>query len=311
VSNNERTQQSVPGAVTETSSVAPSRISSASFQQAGRTFWILWRVCSAILLFSVLLVIYAAGWEYSTRRYLKGFSDAIVPVNLKPAGQIQAILRWMSGPAAEDTSPSKISHNRNPDDTLNYSSLLKVCGTATNAFINLADSSGLRARRLLLLDSNRTTVHVVAEVLIRGRWIVVDPVFRYIPRGPDGSLLTSEQLADPTTFSHATRNVPNYPAAYNYQLTSHVHLGRIPYVGRPLHRLLHAAAPAWASSWEISLVLERSSLALLMLSILLLVAVLIVRIGLRWYAGARLNLRPPHLHTRFARAAAAFFGVAE
>jgi len=311
VSNNEPTLRAIPGPATETSFISPSRISSKLLQRTGRTFWIFWRACSAILLFSVLLMIYAAGWEYSTRRYLEGFSDAIVPANLEPVGQIQAILKWMSGPAAEDTGPSQISHNRNPDDTLNYSSLLKVCGTATNAFINLADSSGLRARRLLLLDSNRTTVHVVAEVLIRGRWIVVDPVFRFIPRGPDGSLLTREQLADPATLAQATRNVSGYPAAYNFQRTSHVHLGRIPYVGRPLHRLLHATVPGWSSSWEISLVLERSSLALLVFSVVLLLAVLFLRLGLRWYAAARLNLRPPHLHTRFARAGMAFFRVAQ
>ena len=31
---------------------------------------------------------------------------------------------------------------RNPEDTLNYRQFLEVCGTATNAFVNLAESSG-------------------------------------------------------------------------------------------------------------------------------------------------------------------------
>ena len=66
---------------------------------------------------------------------------------------------------------------RDPEDTLNYSGLLHVCGSATNAFVNLADSSGLRARRLLLLSPRGTASHVVAEVSLDGRWVVVDPVF--------------------------------------------------------------------------------------------------------------------------------------
>jgi putative ABC transport system permease protein len=39
------------------------------------------------------------------------------------------------------------AQDRDPTDTLNYDSLLRVCGTATNAFINLAVSGGLPARR--------------------------------------------------------------------------------------------------------------------------------------------------------------------
>ncbi|MGH9689483.1 MAG: transglutaminase domain-containing protein, partial [Candidatus Acidiferrales bacterium] len=228
-----------------------------------RLFWAFWYACTALLIASIFLLAYSAAWEYSTRRYLKGFSDAIVPVDSTPVEKIQAILRWMSGPAAQDTSASVTHQDRNPEDTLNYASLLKVCGTATNAFINLADSAGLSARRLLLLDSNRNTMHVVAEVSIGGRWIVVDPVFRYIPRGPDGALLTRNELADPKIFSAATRNVPHYDAAYNYRLTAHVHLARVPYVGGALRRTLNTIFPGWSNSPTLSLLLERDSLALL------------------------------------------------
>jgi hypothetical protein len=49
-----------------------------------------------------------------------------------------------------------------------------VCGTATNAFINLADSGRLPARRILLLNSDQGAKHVDAEVLVKGRWIVLD-----------------------------------------------------------------------------------------------------------------------------------------
>src|SRR5215470_1147768 len=55
--------------------------------------------------------------------------------------KIQSILSWMSSPAAQLTpvfvgEPS----DRNPIDTLNFQAPLQLCGTATNAFENLAVS---------------------------------------------------------------------------------------------------------------------------------------------------------------------------
>jgi len=50
--------------------------------------------------------------------------------------------------------------------TPNYDSLLRVCGTATHAFINLTNSAGLLSRRILLLNSNPRTKHADAEVLV-------------------------------------------------------------------------------------------------------------------------------------------------
>jgi len=44
-------------------------------------------------------MVYSAGWEYSVRQYLNGFSDAIVPVPATPEQKVDAILNWMrSGP---------------------------------------------------------------------------------------------------------------------------------------------------------------------------------------------------------------------
>src|SRR5215469_9282827 len=56
--------------------------------------WCRWRVRS--LLLSLFAVSYAIAWEYSTRRYLKGFSDAVIPAVASLEEKIQAILDWMS-----------------------------------------------------------------------------------------------------------------------------------------------------------------------------------------------------------------------
>ena len=162
---------------------------------ARRLFHILWYATDVVLVLSLLCLIYGAVWEYSTTSYLKGFSDAVVPASGTDDAKIEAILSWMEhGPARHSTLPSSPLSARNPEDTLNYQGLLDVCGSATNAFVNLAESSGLQARRLLLLDPQLNTKHVVAEVQVAGRWIVVDPSYRLIFRDAQGQPLTREQL---------------------------------------------------------------------------------------------------------------------
>src|SRR3984957_7014978 len=134
---------------------------------------------NVLLIFSVWLTLFGVAWEYSTRWYLSGFANAVLPSSSSPEQKVSAILSWMSkGPSREAEYYSDDAENRDPVDTLNYSELLNVCGTAPNAFVNLASAGGLEARRLLLLDEqNKSTNHVVAEVLLDNRWIIVDPTF--------------------------------------------------------------------------------------------------------------------------------------
>src|SRR5271156_3737568 len=59
-----------------------------------------WYGLNVLLVVSILFVLYTIAWEYSTRRYLKGFSDAVVPARTSPEEKITAILTWMAhGPA--------------------------------------------------------------------------------------------------------------------------------------------------------------------------------------------------------------------
>jgi hypothetical protein len=290
------------------SSREPSASASAEWVRHQQFFQALWLACTVLLALSVGLLGYSAAWEYSTREYLKGFSDAIIPAEFSPIEKIQSILDWMSrGPTRQSNGPAGTAPVRSPRDTLNYASLLNVCGTATNAFINLADSAGLSARRLLLLDSREVTQHVVAEVFIQGRWIIVDPVFRFIPRGPGGSLLTRQDLANPATFAAVTGNIPNYNPAYNYQNTAHVHLARIPYLGGLLNRTLKSILPGWSDSSVVSLLFERNSFALLIVAIALVLTLGIFRAVLSWYGRARMGIDVPHVRTRALRAYRAFF----
>ena len=117
---------------------------------------------------------YTGVREYAIRWYLDGFSDAIVPSILPAEPKVQGILDWMHiEPSRAQGNPDGLS-TRDPYNTLNYQKLLQVCGTATNAFLNLAREDDLRVRRLLLLRPDGNNKHVVAEVLIEALALVAD-----------------------------------------------------------------------------------------------------------------------------------------
>lgn len=266
-----------------------------------------WFGINGLLVLVVVLALYSMGWEYSTRRYLKGFSDAIIPLSAPPEEKIQAILAWMAhGPARQVAGPDATAPDRDPTETLNYHALLQVCGSATNAFINLADSAGMEARRVLLLDSQRFAKHVTAEVLVDGRWIVIDPAFRLILRGADGRPLTREQLKDPAVFAAATKNIVGYDSNYNYSLTAHIRLGRLRFVGRPLRIVLDGLLPHWEDSPTVSLLAERESFAFVLVSLCLVLFLTLLRISLRWYGEKRLGVRTLRMREQIRRAFGAF-----
>lgn len=266
-----------------------------------------WRAINTLLVLSFLSSVFCIGWEFSMRRYLRGFSDALIPALGTPEEKIQAILSWMStGPARLPAGPAPAVSDRDPSATLNYRALLNVCGTATNAFINLADSSGLTARRLLLLDADHRTKHVVAEVLIDNRWIVVDPTFRFIPRGPDGQLLTRMDLANPYIFKNATKSLPGYAATFTYDRTAHIRLSKFSSLGRILRSGLNIFGHGWEDSATTSLLVERQSFAAAVASVLLFFLLLIARGAFRWAAEAWLGLHPTHFRDQVRRAAHAF-----
>jgi hypothetical protein len=272
----------------------------------------MWWSSNVLLAASIAAMLYSCVREYSVRRYLDGFSDAIVPSTLPAEQKVKAILDWMRAePSRANTTNPEALSKRDPEMTLTYRQLLNVCGTATNAFLNLARSSDLRVRRLLLLSPNRTTKHVVAEVLIDDRWIIVDPAFRVILKDARGHYLTRSELRDPAVFSEAAGAIPNYPREYNYDQFAHVRLARLPLEGLHLRRLLDGVYPGWDEALDWSLLLERESFFYLVLSGAATLCFLLLRVLLAWYADSRLRIPRFRLRTKAIRAGEAFFSAPE
>jgi len=275
-----------------------------------RIFHFVWRGVNLLLSVFVASSICAGVREYSVRRYLDGFSNAIVLNSMPEEQKLQGILDWMrAGPARATSENPDALAKRDPETTLSYSQLLNVCGTATNAFLNLARSSDLRARRLLLLTPDNNTKHVVAEVLIAGRWIIVDPAYRVIMKDAAGHYLTRADLQNAAVFAQAISSVPNYSRGYTYDHFAHVRLARLPFVGFWLKRLLSAVAPGWEEAIDWSLLLERESFFYLVLSMASMLSLLLLRAMLAWYADSSLRIPRFHLREHALRAGAAFFST--
>jgi hypothetical protein len=250
-----------------------------------------WHLVNVLLVAALCFVAYSTAWEFSTRSYLKGFSDAIIPASDDAEHKVDAILAWMEhGTARRVIQDTDSLDNRNPENTLNYRQFLEVCGTATNAFVNLAESSGLHARRLLLLDGDRRSKHVVVEVFMDDKWAVVDPSFRSILRLPNGEMVTRAELMDPAVFQSVIQSIPNYPALYSYERTSHVRLSRIPIIGKYLRGFLNFIWPTWEEKINWTLIVERESFALLVVSVAVLCFVLTLRFGLGLYCYRRFGI---------------------
>ena len=277
-----------------------------------RIFRAAWRGSNALLAVALLGLMYFGVREYSVRRYLDGFSDAIVP-NFLPAEQkVEALLNWMRAEPSRGVAahPDELAQ-RDPEMTLNYQQLLKVCGTATNAFLNLARSSNLQARRLLLLTPDGKTKHVVAEVLIHERWVIIDPAYRLILRDAKGRYLTRKDLQNPAIFAEATGVVPNYPKEYTYDHFAHVRLARLPLDGLHLRQVLDWITPGWDEVVDWSLLLERESFFYLVLCAGAATFFLGARGVLAWYAGHHLGIPRFHLRDHMVRAGTAFVSVPE
>jgi hypothetical protein len=241
---------------------------------------------SALVIAAFALIVFGLAWNYSTHRYLKGFADAIVPLEGSPQEKTDALLRWLRHePERINAAVAESDSFRHLDPVyvVQNARLLKICGSATNAFINLADVASLRTRRLLLLAPSGGTMHVVAEVEWGDRWVVVDPVFGRVFKDRSGRALTREELRDPAVFRDAISRIPGYSPTYTFDSTVHLHLRRLGLLGDLLRRALDRVSPGWEEDVDWGYFPENPSLWPILFSLpLILLGILIRLIGERY-----------------------------
>lgn len=244
----------------------------------GATPSALLRTVNVLVALALVLFLVSAAWELSTRRYPRGFAEAVVPLDGTAEQKVEAILAWMKSAPARERVERAAYDIRDPAAILRGKPYLDECGTATNAFVNLAAAAGVEARRMLLIGDHGGAKHVAAEVNLDGRWVVADPLFRSILRDAAGRPLTRQELLDPEVFRQAIAAVPGYDPHYTFDRTVHVRIERIPAVGGVLRGALDRIAPGWEVWGNWSLILDRSSAFWTAATLALLVFALLARL---------------------------------
>jgi hypothetical protein len=245
-----------------------------------------WWLVNLLLFVALLSTIGTGAREYSVRKYLSVFSDAVVPEAASTREKLEAILAWMSN------GPPRLEAN-------------------DGAFLNLSRSAGLPTRRLLLLTPGRSTKHVAAEVLLDGRWIIVDPTYRVMLRDAQGNFLTRKDLQNPETFREATSQIPKYVPEYNYDSYAHVRLSAVPVHGFHIPETIDRFFPGWDEYLDWSLLLERRSFLLFFLSVNALLCLLILQVVFGFLADHHFQVNRFRLRNKLSRAIAAFFSAPE
>lgn len=241
---------------------------------------------TSTVVFLLGLLLFADGVvkTYSSHRYLKGFADAIVPLNGSAEEKSEALLAWFRHtPSRSGTLVQGTSDLRDPVYIVQNERLLKICGSASNAFLNLADAGGLTTRRLLLFGPSGGTAHVVVEVKWDDRWVVVDPQHAAVFTDAAGRPLTRDELRDPAVFQDAISRIPGYSSLYTFQHTAHLHLKRIPFLGALVERALNRFSPGWDNALDWGYVPENPSLWPILLSLPLLLLAILLRFAGRHY----------------------------
>lgn len=256
----------------------------------------------ALVIFSLGLFIYGLAWNLSTRRYLKGFSDAIIPLEGSEQERTEALSQWFRhGPPRLEALGAGMDGTRDTVVIVRDVHLLKICGSATNAFINLADAAGLKTRRLLLLAESGAAKHVMAEVKWGDRWVVVDPQQGRVFRDHLGRALSKEELRDPTVFRDAISGMPGYNPEYTFERTNHIHLRRIP-LGNLLRRTLTHFFPGWEEAVNWGYIPENPSLWPILISTPLFFLGIILHGVVGRYGRKKLGIEGPGLRERLLRA---------
>ncbi len=258
------------------------------------------------LIATLALLVYGLAWNTSTRRYLKGFSDAILPLEGSEQEKTEALLRWFRHePQRLGTPVSDSAYNRDPVIIVKNTRLLKICGSATNAFINLGDAAGLKTRRLLLVDKFGNSMHVVAEVQWDDRWVVVDPQQGRVFVDHLGRGLSKEELRDPAVFREAVSAMPGYNPEYSFQHTIHIRLRRLPF-GRLLRISLDRFSPGWEEAADWGYIPENPSLWPILASIPLFFLGILAHLSFRRYGRNKLGIEARGLRQRLIQAGRAF-----
>jgi hypothetical protein len=257
---------------------------------------------------ALLCTIGTGAREYSVRKYLSGFSEAVVPEAAAAREKVEAVLAWMSnGPPRLEANDGKILSPHDPTDSPAtaggvwkrygcFPEPVAQCGTGDAAAVAAHTRTDCRAR------GSRGAAR---------RWIIVGPTYRVMLNDAQGNPLTRKDLHNPATFLEATSQIPKCLPEDNYEDYVPVRLSSVPLHRFHIREQIDRFFPGWDEYLGCSLLLERRSFLFFFLSVNALVCLLILRVILGVLADRHFRVPRFGLRNKPRRAIAAFFSAPE
>lgn len=190
------------------------------------------------------LVVFCLGWNFLDHIRLRGLVEGITTKETNPLQRVENILDWIEH-RSQVTSGGYNEESRNVFKTMQSHASLSSEANASFLFVNLCKASDLKARRLILVNSNYTAMHVAAEVWLNGEWAVVEPAYFTLLRDDAGNLLTRKQLVDKAILKRAVAELKNYPSYFSFADAIHVRISKMGIAGRWARKTLDRSFPDW------------------------------------------------------------------
>jgi len=116
-----------------------------------------------------------------------------------------------------------------------------ACGDFALVFTRLLQVSGERAKLMQMICRNGTSCHVITEVDLNGKWIVMDSILNFSPTDRQGNPLSADEVRK--DWSHVKLELlppPHLHRKYDYQRVIGTNWNKFGAVSRALYSVLRA-----------------------------------------------------------------------
>jgi transglutaminase superfamily protein len=200
------------------------------------------RFLLGVLAISSLLCLWQLALFTVDSSFVDGICAVVARPESPPEQRAMQLFRWVNSYDDEELSSSAATPPRGlltPRAMIEHRAYFRAnCGSKAWLLAILARHAGLQARELRLCDARHEARHVVCEVLIGSRWLVLDPTVDLDFRRRDGQLATAAELRDPALLAVNARRADYYDLQrWQFTHAERLHFEKVPLVGGLLRRL--------------------------------------------------------------------------
>jgi hypothetical protein len=200
------------------------------------------RLLLSLLAISSLLCLWQLALFAVDSSFVDGICAVVARPDLPAEQRTLQLFRWVNTydddamPSSAATPPRGLL---TPRAMIEHRAYFRAnCGSKAWLLAILARHAGLQARELRLCDAHHLARHVVCEILVGNRWVVLDPTVDLDFRRRDGQLATADELRDPVLLAINARRAEYYDRQlWQFTHAERLHFEKVPLVGGLLRRL--------------------------------------------------------------------------